>query len=171
MRNALLNELLRAPLPFQVDVINGLDIAHACITDGTMTSMDGQPLDPKTLFSRYINQCDAEAINDLHDTIKMDNINVVTVSDIQYDGVESNDGEAPDTLTFLLYDNELTSEQGGTEPSDTEIVDAIHAVIDDKISDATGFCFTGCTLSAVRYEPYHTTRTLDLNAYSTQVTA
>lgn len=91
----------------------------------------------------------------LRDIMTLEPYFIVTVTDIVPDIDEGEPAPSlPDALYFVYPVD--------TDTDTDEMIDTILSDIDDKISDATGYCFSSCKMSIDHYLPYEGTIPLTL---------
>lgn len=143
MKNAIVAEIPNIPKPVMADIIASSGLADLSYEDGDLVYSGGMVLSEEAAIELIQNYVKSLSESEARDSLTLEVAYVVSVTDIVYD-TDDSDG-LPSELVFVFYSDEVDE--------DAEI-DSIHAIVDDKISDETGFCFNSCALLIQKYTPY-----------------
>lgn len=148
MKNILMSEIPKIPKAVLAEIISSIGLADVVYKDSKICCTDGRILsdtDVSKLIGKYIDES-SESV--LEDTMTLDKTYVISVSEIKYDdGID----DLPNELTFVLYSEHV-------DPTDE--FNSIHDMVDNMISDKTGFCFESCIVHIEKYTPYDGTKVL-----------
>lgn len=145
--HAIINaEIGVMPYAVLLDMANALQAEHAALSAVLITGTSVR----ESIEQAVIDALSALTESELKDRFTLLPCFIVHAANILYDA-DDDDGlaDAPKQLGLLFYPD--------LDISDDEMVEFIHSVVDDKISNITGYCFLSCDLQIEKYQPYQGT--------------